>query len=176
MTNAELIEKAHTLLDCGLEEEAFILWEILERDIEYLEPNEDGDQPELHLLLHHFKEITDELSWDWEATINYYDPEEGGSSLAFYPLTQQQVAQLFDRIPDRDDSNYSTMMVNIFLPFVVVADFHLQNHGVPDEDKEPVNLTEDLKVFIKTRQDLFYRDEFWNFENFLIFYDLSTEA
>ena len=79
--NAELIEKANTLLDCGLEEEAFILWEIFERDIEYLEPNEDGDQPELHLLLHHFKEATDKFYWYWEATINYYDPEEGGSSL-----------------------------------------------------------------------------------------------
>ena len=174
MTNAKLIEKAHNLLDCGLEEEAFILWEILERDIEYLEPNEYGDQPELHLLLHHFKEVNDDSDWDWEATINYYDSEEGGSSLAFYPLTHQQVAQLLDKLPNRDNSNYSTMMVDRFLPFLVVADSHLQNHGIPPESEEPVNLTEDLKFFIQTRQDIFHKSGFWNWENFLMFYDLST--
>ena len=174
MTNAELIEKAHSLLDCGIQEEAFILWEILERDIEYLEPNEDGDRPELHLLLHHFKEVTDEFYWDWEATINYYDPEEDGSSLAFYPLTHQQVAQLLDEIPNRDDSHYSTMMVDIFLPFIIVADSHLQNHSVPSEAEEPLNLTEYLKLFIQTHQDIFHKSEFWNLGNFSKFYNLST--
>jgi hypothetical protein len=175
MVNAELIEKAHALLDCGLEEETLILWEILDHDIEYLEPNEDGEQPQLNIFLHHFKEVTDKFYWDWEVTVHYNDPEEGGSSFAMYPLTQQQVAELLDGLPNRDDGNHSSAIVDRFLPFVLVADHYLKLHSVPSEDGEPVDLTEELQLFIRTRQDIFSKSDFWNLKNFSNFCELSAE-